>query len=69
MMNKWNIGNFAQVQLLLRDKNLDWSADFDSIRLLLADVIDEHALRSEYSYGTLNYLVEKLLEDENDLTA
>jgi hypothetical protein len=69
MMNKWNIGNFAQVQLLLRDKNLDWSADFDTIRLLLADVIDEHALRSEYSYGTLNYLVEKLLEDENDLTA
>jgi hypothetical protein len=69
MMNKWNIGNFAQVQLLLRDKNLDWSADFDSIRLMLADVIDEHALRSEYSYGTLNYLVEKLLEDENDLTA
>jgi hypothetical protein len=69
MKDKWNIGNFAQVQLLLRDKNLDWSADFDSIRLMLADVIDEHALRSEYSYGTLNYLVEKLLEDENDLTA
>jgi hypothetical protein len=69
MKDKWNIENFAQVQLLLRDKNLDWSADFDSIRLLLADVIDEHALRSEYSYGTLNYLVEKLLEDENDLTA
>ena len=69
MKDKWNIGNFAQVQLLLRDKNLDWSTDFDAIRLLLADVIDEHALRSEYSYGTLNYLVEKLLEDENDLTA
>jgi hypothetical protein len=57
------------VQLLLRDKNLDWSADFDTIRLMLADVFDEHALRSEYSYGTLNYLAEKLLEDENDLTA
>jgi hypothetical protein len=69
MLDKWNIGNFAQVQLLLRDKNLDWSTDFDSIRLMLADVFDEHALRSEYSFGTLNYLAEKLLEDENYLTA
>ena len=69
MMNKWNVGNFAQVQLLLRDKNLDWSADFDSIRLMLADVFDEHALRSDYAYGSLNFLAEKLLEDENDLTA
>ena len=69
MKNKFNIGNYAEVQLLLRDKNLDWDTDFEPIRLALADVFDEHALRSDYSYGTLNYLAEKLVEDENDLTA
>ena len=68
-MSKWNAGNYAQVQLLLTDKHLDWSTDFDGIRLMLADVFDEHATRSDYSFGTLNYLAEKLLEDENDLTA
>ena len=40
----------------------------DAIRKLLADVFDEHAIEGDYSFGTLNYLAEKLIEDENDLT-
>lgn len=53
---------------LLRDENLVWSSDMDQIRKLLADVFEEHMIESNFSFGTLNYLAEKLLEEENDLT-
>jgi hypothetical protein len=38
------------------------------IRKCLADVFDEHLIEDNFTFGTLNYLAEKLLEDENDLT-
>ena len=53
---------------LLKDENLVWSPDFDAIRKLLADVFDEHLIERNFSFTTLNYLAEKLLEEENDLT-
>lgn len=53
---------------LLRDENLVWSSDMDQIRKLLADVFEEHMIESNFSFATLNYLAEKLLEEENDLT-
>ena len=67
-MSNWNRTNYRQVIELLKDDKLVWSSDFDSIRVLLADVFDEHLIESNFSFSTLNYLAEKLLEEENDLT-
>jgi hypothetical protein len=67
-MSNWNRTNYRQVIELLKDDKLVWSPDFDSIRKLLADVFVEHLIEDNFSFGTLNYLAEKLLEDENDLT-
>lgn len=66
-MSNWNRANYRQVIELLKDDKLVWSPDFDSIRVLLADVFDEHLIESNFSFSTLNYLAEKLLEDENNL--
>jgi hypothetical protein len=67
-VSNWNRTNYRQVIELLKDDKLVWSPDFDAIRVLLADVFDEHLIDGNFSFGTLNYLAEKLLEDENDLT-
>jgi hypothetical protein len=67
-VSNWNRANYRQVIDLLKDDKLVWSPDFDAIRVLLADVFDEHLIDGNFSFGTLNYLAEKLLEDENDLT-
>lgn len=64
----WHRANYAQAIALLKDDQLVWSSDMDSIRKLLADVFDEHLIESNFSFATLNYLAEKLLEEENDLT-
>jgi hypothetical protein len=67
-MTAWYRSNYQQAIELLKDDKLIWSSDFDSVRLLLADVFDEHLIESNFSFSTLNYLAEKLLEEENDLT-
>jgi len=67
-MATWHRANYQQAIELLKDDKLIWSPDFDSIRKLLADVFDEHLIEDNFSFGTLNYLAEKLLEEENDLT-
>ena len=67
-MSGWQRANYQMVIDLLRDENLVWSSDMDQIRKLLADVFEEHMIESNFSFGTLNYLAEKLLEEENDLT-
>jgi hypothetical protein len=67
-VSNWNRANYRQVIDLLKDDKLVWSGDFDNIRKALADVFDEHLIESNFSFATLNYLAEKLLEEENDLT-
>jgi hypothetical protein len=67
-VSNWNRANYRQVIELLKDDKLVWSGDFDNIRKALADVFDEHLIESNFSFATLNYLAEKLLEEENDLT-
>ena len=67
-MTNWNRTNYAQAIELLKDDKLVWSGDMEYIRKLLADVFDEHLIESNFSFTTLNYLAEKLLEEENDLT-
>lgn len=68
-MSNWNRANYAQAIALLKDDKLIWSSDMDGIRKLLADVFDEHLIESNFSFTTLNYLAEKLLEEENNLEA
>jgi hypothetical protein len=67
-VSNWNRANYRQAIELLKDDKLIWSGDFDNIRKALADVFDEHLIDSDFSSSTLNYLAEKLLEEENDLT-
>ena len=67
-VENWQKANYRQAIELLKDDKLVWSPDFDAIRKALADVFDEHLIESNFSFATLNYLAEKLLEEENDLT-
>ena len=67
-MSNWNRANYRQAIELLKDDKLVWSGDFDNIRKALADVFDEHLIESNFSFATLNYLAEKLLEEENDIS-
>jgi hypothetical protein len=68
-MNKKIRADFIQAMELLDDDKLEWSKDMESIRKALADVFDEACLLGLDSLGTLNYLAEVLIADENDLTA
>jgi Holliday junction resolvase RusA-like endonuclease len=67
-MSNWHRSTYRYVIELLKDDKLIWSPDFDNIRKALADVFDEHLIDDDFSSSTLNYLAEKLLEEENDLT-
>lgn len=67
-MSNWLRTNYRQAVDLLKDEKLVWSPDFDNIRLALADVFEDHLLDDNYECQTLNYLAEKLLAEENDLT-
>ena len=68
-MNAKIQADFRQAIDLLRDDKLVWSEDMDAIRKELADVLDEAILTETDGLGTLNYLAEVLIRDENDLTA
>ena len=67
-VENWHRTNYRQAIDLLKDDKLVWSGDMEQIRKLLADVFDEHLIEDIFSVSTLNYLAEKLLEEENDLT-
>lgn len=67
-VQNWHRTNYRQAIDLLKDDKLVWSGDMEQIRKLLANVFDEHLIESNFSFSTLNYLAEKLLEEENDLT-
>lgn len=58
--------DYRQASGLLRH-DLVWSADFEGIRLPLADLIDLHA-DADYHPSALTAIVRQLIADENDLT-
>lgn len=60
--------DFRQAASLLRDKNLVWSADLDSIREELADYLDAKAALGNANNPHLIAVVQRLLADENDLS-
>jgi hypothetical protein len=68
-IRNWHTANYAQVIALLKDDQLVWSSDMDSIRHMLADVFSEAKDDGNFELTTLNYLAEKLIEDENDMVA
>lgn len=60
--------DFRQAASLLRDKNLVWSADLDSIRNDLADFIEQAVALGYDNNTSLQYIVQNLIADENDLS-
>lgn len=60
--------DFRQAAALLRDKNLVWSADLDSIREELAHYLDAKAGLGNGNNPHLIAVVQRLLADENDLS-
>lgn len=68
MSRQRRIADFRQAASLLRDKNLVWSADLDSIREDLADFLEQAVALGYDNNTTLNYIVQSLIADENDLS-
>jgi hypothetical protein len=60
--------DFRQAAALLKDKNLVWSADLDSIREDLASYLESKATLGSANSPHLIAVVQRLLADENDLT-
>lgn len=58
--------DYKQAVGLLKE-DLVWSSDFENIRLDLMMMIEHHANNNNFS-PHLTELVQKLIEDENDLT-
>jgi hypothetical protein len=61
--------DFKQAAALLKDKNLVWSADLDSIREDLAAYIEIKATLGSANNPHLIAVVQRFISDENDLTA
>jgi hypothetical protein len=60
--------DFKQAAALLRDPNLVWSADLDTIREDLADYLEVALVDQTWQSPTLQRIVQALIADENDLT-
>jgi len=60
--------DFKQAAALLRDPNLVWSVDLDTIRDDLADYIESALVDSRWQNKTLQRIVQALISDENDLS-
>lgn len=67
-MSKFHRTNYRQAIDLLRDDKLVWSSDMDSIRKIIADALQEQMDIIGFENTNLNYLAEKLIEEENDLS-
>jgi len=60
--------DFKQAAALLRDPNLVWSADLDSIREDLADYLEVALVDDTWQSPTLQRIVQALISGENDLS-
>jgi hypothetical protein len=60
--------DYKQAAALLRDPNLVWSADLDSIREDLAAYLEQALLDDTWQSPTLKRIVQALISEENDLT-
>lgn len=62
------IADFRQAANLLRDRHLVWSADLDAIREDLADFLEQAVALGYDNNTSLQYIVQNLIADENDLS-
>jgi hypothetical protein len=62
------VADFKQAAALLRDPNLVWSADLDSIREDLSLYLETAVISGEMHNTALQRVVQALIADENDLT-
>jgi hypothetical protein len=60
--------DFKQAAGLLRDPNLVWSSDLDSIRGDLARYLESATVDHTWQNLTLQRIVQSLIADENDLS-
>lgn len=67
-MNNRMIADFRQAAALLRDPNLVWSADLDSIREDLALYIESAVISGQMQNTALQRIVQALIADENDMS-
>jgi hypothetical protein len=58
--------DFKQAAALLRDRNLVWSSDLDSIREDLADYLEVALVDDTWQSPTLQRIVQALISEEND---
>ena len=68
MTNERIYADFRQAASLLKDKNLVWSADLDSIREELAAYIEAKATLGSANNPHLIAVVQRLISVENDLS-
>lgn len=60
--------DLKQAAMLLRDKNLVWSADLDSIREDLALYLESAVISGQWQNPALQRIAQALIADENDLS-
>ena len=67
-VNNRLIADFRQAAALLRDRNLVWSADLDSIREDLALYIESAVISGQMQNTALQRIVQSLIADEKDMS-
>ena len=60
--------DLKQAAMLLRDKNLVWSADLDSIREDLALYLESAVISGQWQNPALQLIAQALIAGENDLS-
>jgi GH24 family phage-related lysozyme (muramidase) len=60
--------DMKQAAALLKDKNLVWSADLETIRESLASFLDAHASLGHNNDKEILKLARAIIAEENDLT-
>lgn len=68
MTNERIYADFRQAASLLKDKNLVWSADLDSIREELANYLEAKSTLGSANNPHLIAVVQRLISVENDLS-
>ena len=66
---KRHYADIKQAEGVLLDRNLVWSADFDAIRIPLAELFRSSASMGHYAHPAILQLARIIIADENDLTA
>ena len=67
-IQKRQFADYRQAAGLLLDKNLEWSADMEAIRVDLGIYIMRMADRGDFADFNILAIVQRLIADENDMS-